>query len=111
MAAALRSREIRVLLLLQVCASGSFHVYDATAQLYLQQALGYTSEQRGYLLAFAGWMFAVQTYAVVPRLVRRWEGASATPLLRMAFAYAPRARTSNGHLAHAPRACTCTFRW
>ena len=84
LATAFESKEIRVLLLLQVCASGSFHLYDATAQLYLQRTLGYTSAQRGYILAFAGWMFAVQTFAVVPRLIRRWQ-ASATLLLRISF--------------------------
>ena len=50
----LSTKGFAVLLLLQALASASFQVYDATSALYLQDALGYTSSQRGYLLAYAG---------------------------------------------------------
>ena len=86
--AALTSHSTRLLLLLQAIASASFQVYDATSALYLKDALHYTSAQRGYLLAFAGWAFAAQCFFVVPRLATRWgasAGGSAT-LLRFAFA-------------------------
>ena len=71
---AVAARATCVLLLLQVFASGSFHVYDATSALYLQDALGYSSSERGYLLMFAGWAFAAQSFLAVPFFVKRFKG-------------------------------------
>ena len=66
---ALGLRRMRVLLLLQAFAALSFQVYDATSALYVTNALGFSSEERGYLLAYAGWVFSFMSFAVVPRLV------------------------------------------
>ena len=66
----------RTLLLLQVLSSASFQVYHSTSAIYLKHDLGYTPAQLGYLLAYAGWVYALQTFAVVPQLLRRtnWKG-------------------------------------
>ena len=66
--AALSVRTTRALLLVQALTAASFHVYDSTGALYMQEHLGYSASQRGYILSFAGWMFALQTLFVVPRL-------------------------------------------
>ena len=50
---ALAVPSTRALLLLQACTAASFHVYDSTSALYMQDALRYTSSQRGYILSCA----------------------------------------------------------
>ena len=66
--AALSVRTTRALLLVQALTAASFHVYDSTGAIYMNEHLGYSAPQRGYILSFAGWMFALQTFFVVPRL-------------------------------------------
>ena len=46
-AAAVSDRRIRLLLLLQLLASFSFHVYGSTSSLYYREQLGYSASQLG----------------------------------------------------------------
>jgi len=71
----------RLLLLLQLLASSSFHIFASTSSLYYRERLGYSSSQLGYLLSFAGWTFSFQTLIVVPWLVKRSSRASSTLIL------------------------------
>ena len=66
---ALGDKSTRLFLLLQGLASSSFHVYDSTSDIYMSTTLGYSPSQRGFVLSYAGWVFAVQTLLVVPWLV------------------------------------------
>ena len=66
---ALAKRSTRALLIIQAIAAASFHTYDSTSALYVGGALGYSPAERGYILSYAGWMFALQTFFIVPRLV------------------------------------------
>lgn len=77
---ALALRSTRALLILQAIAAASFHTYDSTSALYVGDALGYSASQRGYILSYAGWMFALQTFFIVPRLVAM-RGSSPSRLL------------------------------
>ena len=76
------SSSTRAILMLQALASASFHTYDGTSAIYMKDALGYSAEQRGYILSYAGWVFAAQTFFVVPRLIRLAQPAR---LLLLAF--------------------------
>ena len=67
--AALAVPTTRALLLLQGLAAASFHVYDSTSAIYVQDALGYSASQRGYIHSYAGWMFALMTHFAVPVIV------------------------------------------
>lgn len=67
--AALAIPTTRALLLVQALTAASFHVYDSTGAIYMQDHLGFTPPQRGYILSYAGWMFALQTFFAVPWLV------------------------------------------
>ena len=64
------SRSTRGLFGLQMLAAVAFHLYQGTMDLYLKDGLGYSSEARGYLLSYAGLVFAAQNLLVVPGLVR-----------------------------------------
>ena len=67
--AALAIPTTRALLLVQALTAASFHVYDSTGAIYMQDHLGFTPPQRGYILLVCGWMFALQTFFAVPWLV------------------------------------------
>jgi len=71
-------RTTRGLFGLQMLAAVAFHLYQGTMDLYLKDGLGYSSEARGYLLSYAGLVFAAQNLLVVPRLVR-WLQPPRTP--------------------------------
>ena len=54
----LRDPATRVLILLECMFSAQFHLYDSTSALYLLSHLGFTKAERGYLLAYAGLVYA-----------------------------------------------------
>ena len=88
---------ISLLLTLQALAAASFSAYDATSALFVQSALGYTASQRGFLLAYAGWVFSLQSLVVVPRFV-----GSGQPLTLLCFAFSC---TAIGRLGLASATC------
>ena len=80
---ALREPHIRLLLLLTGLAGLSYHVYHGTSALYMKDAMGYSSAQFGYVLSFAGWVYALQALFVVPHFVG--STATSATLLRLSF--------------------------
>ena len=80
---ALSQPRTRLLLLMQVLSTFSFRLFTSTAALYMTDFLGFSAEELGYILSFAGWAFALTALLVVPVVTK--AGIRPEVLLRLAF--------------------------
>jgi MFS transporter, DHA1 family, tetracycline resistance protein len=71
-------------LLLRLLVAASFFVYMATFDLLMRERFDLAPREIGLVLSMAGWLFAIGSLIVVPRLVRT---TTEPRMLRLAFGF------------------------